>query len=66
MHDFTFCSNIRRTDVVVVLVIPCLCSEKDVKVVKVLKVVKDRVRYKIPLVGVLPQASFRLTAVGWG
>ena len=28
--------------------------------------VKDRVWYKLPLVGVLPQASFRLTAVGWG
>ena len=33
---------------------------------KILKAVKDRVWYKLPLVGVLPQASFRLTAVGWG
>ena len=33
---------------------------------KILKAVKDRVWYKLPLVGVLPQASFGLTAVGWG
>ena len=33
---------------------------------KVLKAVKDSVWYKLPLVGVLPQASFRLTAIGWG
>jgi len=32
----------------------------------VLKAVKDRVWYKLPLMGVLPQPSFRLTAVGWG